>query len=90
MVFVHRHTSYDDAWLLLTGGGHVDFGSGLETVINSARARGKRILASADGWEGVSKSPPVIYDITDYPVEHLRHFGGSPFGSISTKSNSAS
>lgn len=84
MVFVHKHISYGDAWLLLTAGGHVDFGSGLEIVINAARARGKRVLASANGWEGVSRSPPVIYDITEYPIKHLRHFGGSPFGSSRT------
>ncbi len=77
--------SYGDAWLLITGGGHVDFGSGLETVINAGRERGKKILASADGWKGISSSPPFVYDITDYPVENLRYFGGSFIGSSRTK-----
>lgn len=76
---VYRHKSYGDSWLLFTGGGHVDFGSGLETVINAGRQRVKRLLAGADGYGGISSSPGVIYDITDYPVENLQHLGGSPF-----------
>jgi len=81
LVFVHRHTSYGDAWLLVTGGGHVDFSSGLETVINAGKIRGKRILASSDGWKGSSLTPHAIYDITDYPVQNLQFSGGSFIGS---------
>ncbi|MBI2651834.1 6-phosphofructokinase [Candidatus Woesearchaeota archaeon] len=75
---------YGNAWLLVTGGGHIDFSSGLETVINAGRQRGKKILAPESGWRGVSIPKPIVYDITDYPVENLKHFGGSFIGSSRT------
>ncbi len=87
MSYINKHKSYGDAWLLSTGGGHVDFHSGLETVIIGARERGKRVLASESGWKGISSPNPTIYDITDYPVESLRHYGGSFIGSSRTNPN---
>ena len=53
----------------------------VQTVINSQRAKGGRILASLKGWAGIEKGGDQVVDVTHYPVERLRPIGGSPFGS---------
>lgn len=72
-------------WLQVTGGGHVDFFPGLETIINQGRQRKKRILGSLDGWEGIEKGNGKIVDITDHPIDEFRELGGSFLGSSRTK-----
>ena len=71
--------------LLLTGGGHIDFSSGLKTVIYAQRERGNEILGSLDGWAGIQRGKDGVVDITDYPIENLRSLGGSFLGSSRTK-----
>lgn len=71
-------------WMPLTGGGHIDFSSGLETVLTAARNKGHRILASRDGWAGIEKDKGGIVDLSDYPTESVRALGGSFLGSSRT------
>jgi len=71
--------------MLLTGGGHVDFSSGLETIIHHARERKKKVLASLNGWYGIQEGGEFVVDISDYPIDNLRDIGGSFIGSSRTK-----
>ena len=80
MAYFSTNRSYGDAWLLLTGGGHVDFSSGLEIIIRAGKLRDKRILGSIDGWKGASTTPHIIIDITNYPIQNLQFSGGSFIG----------
>ena len=74
-----------DRWLLLTGGGHVNFFPGLETIIKGGRQGKVKILSSLDGWEGVQRKCDGIVDITDHPLDGLYELGGSFLGSSRKK-----
>jgi 6-phosphofructokinase len=71
--------------LLLTGGGHVNFFPGLETLINEQRRAGGKILSSLDGWKGINDDKGGVVDITHHPIDELRLLGGSFIGSSRTK-----
>ena len=71
--------------LLVTGGGHVNFFPGLQTIRNAERLAGNIVLASLDGWKGIDGKRDGVVDITDIPVDSLRTLGGSFIGSSRTK-----
>ena len=71
--------------LLVTGGGHVNFFPGLETILTAERAAGHRVLASIDGWRGIDQRAEGVVDVTDIPIEKLSMLGGSFIGSSRTK-----